>query len=221
MAPTVISPSRFIPDLVHVRLSTRSLTLAPSDESAEKWNRNFLREDVRWVSHYRPTPHAGRAATINNAMRQAWWPTIEACAALVRKHCAICTQDQEVERNVGLGIRSCNRFTWLIVDDKILPTAISAVTSYVSVLSMVDPASGATMYRLRKSMGALEASVLIFCNWICRYGIPKKLSSAIMVRSKLRSLRSYAGFWVLKFAFFRYVPVQISGACREHKQEHQ
>ena len=65
----------------------------------------------------------------------------------------------------------------MIVDDKILPTAISAVTSYVSVLSMVDPTSGATMYRLRKSMGAVEASVLIFCNWTCRYGIPKKLSS--------------------------------------------
>ena len=88
-----------IPDLVPVRLSTRSLTLAPLDESAEKWNRNFLRDDMLWISHYRTTPHAGRAATINNAMRQAWWPTIEACAPPVRKHCAICTQDQEVERN--------------------------------------------------------------------------------------------------------------------------
>ena len=35
-----------IPDRVPVRLSTRSLTFVPLDDSAEKWNRNFLREDV-------------------------------------------------------------------------------------------------------------------------------------------------------------------------------
>ena len=63
------------------------------------------------------------------------------------------------------------------MDDKILPASIAAVTSYVSVLSMVDPASAATMYRLRKTMGSLEASAIVFCNWVCRYGIPRKLSS--------------------------------------------
>jgi hypothetical protein len=110
-------------------------------------------------------------------MRQAWWPTIEACALQVHKHCAVCTQDVDVERNVGIGIRSCQRFVWLVVDDKILPSAVADVTSYVSVLSMVDPASGATMYKLRKTMSALEASAIIFCNWICRFGIPSKLSS--------------------------------------------
>ena len=35
----------------------------------------------------------------------------------------------------------------------------------------------ATMYKLRKTMGALEASAIVFCNWICRYGIPTKISS--------------------------------------------
>ena len=166
-----------IPDLVPVRLSTRSLTLAPLDETAPKWSRNFLREDILWIAHYRPTPHASKSATINNAMSQAWWPAIEACAIQVRKYCAICTQDLEVERNVGIGIRSTRRFVWLVMDDKLLPASVTAVTSYVSVLSMVDPASGATMYRLRKTMGALEASAIVFCNWICRYGIPQKLSS--------------------------------------------
>ena len=54
-----------IPDLVPVRLSTRSLTLAPQDETAPKWSRNFLREDILWIAHYRPTPHASKTATIN------------------------------------------------------------------------------------------------------------------------------------------------------------
>ena len=90
-------------------------------------------------------------------MRQAWWPTIEACALQVHKHCAVCTQDVDVERNVGIGIRSCQHFVWLVVDDKILPSAVADVTSYVMVLSMVDPASG-------KTMSALEASAIIFCN---------------------------------------------------------
>ena len=66
---------------------------------------------------------------------------------------------------------------FLDVDDKILHSAVADVTSYVSVLSMVDPASGATMYKLRKAMSALEASAIIFCNWICRFRIPSKLSS--------------------------------------------
>ena len=42
---------------------------------------------------------------------------------------------------------------------------------------MVDPASGVTVYKLRELMGALEASAVIFCNWICKYGIPTKISS--------------------------------------------
>jgi hypothetical protein len=131
-----------IPDLVPVRLSTRSLTLAPLDENAPKWSRNLLREDILWIVHYHPTPHATKTDTVNSSMRQAWWPTIEACALQVHKHCAVCTQDVDVERNVGIGIRSCQRFVWLVVDDKILPSAVADVTSYVSVLSMVDPASG-------------------------------------------------------------------------------
>ena len=166
-----------IPDLVPVRLSTRSLTLAPLDDTAPKWSRNFLREDILWIAHYRPTPHATKTETVDSTMRQAWWPAVEACALQCHKHCAICTQDIDVERNVGIGIKSCSRFTWLVIDDKIIPSAIAEHTTYVSVLSMVDPASGATMYKLRKTMGALEASAIIFCNWICRYGIPTKISS--------------------------------------------
>ena len=134
-----------IPDLVPVRLSTRSLTLAPLDETAPKWSQNFLREKILWIAHYRPTPHATKTDTVDSSMRQAWWPTIEACALQVHTHCAICTQDVNIERNVGIGIRSCQRLAWLIVDDKILPSTIADVTSYVSVLSMVDPASGATI----------------------------------------------------------------------------
>ena len=53
------------------------------------------------------------------------------------------------EQNVGIGIRSCQRFVWLVVDDKILPSVVADVTSYVSVLSMFDPASGATVFKLR------------------------------------------------------------------------
>ena len=106
-----------------------------------------------------------------------WWCGVEHSAALTVKHCSICTQDENIERNIGLGIQSCQRLRWLVVDDKILKPSITAVTSYVSVLSMVDPACGATMYRLRKSMSALEASAIIFCNWICRYSIPEKISS--------------------------------------------
>ena len=166
-----------IPDLVPVRLSTRSLTIAPLDDTAPKWSRNFLREDILWITHYRPTPHATKTETVDSTMRQAWWPAVEACALQCHKHCAICTQDIDVERNVGIGIKSCSRFVWLVIDDKILPSSIAENTTYVSILSMVDPASGATMYKLRKTMGALEASAIIFCNWICRYGIPTKISS--------------------------------------------
>ena len=161
-----------IPDLAPVRISTRSLTLAPLDDTAPKWSRNFLREEILWIAHYRPTPHATKTETVDSTMRQAWWPAIEACAVQCHKHCAICTQDIDVEKNVGIGIKSCSRFTWLVVDskiDKILPSCIAEHTTYVSVLPMIDPASG--------GMGALEASAIVFCNWICRYDIPTEISS--------------------------------------------
>ena len=94
-----------IPDLVLVRLSTRSLTLAPLDNTAPKWSCNFLRENILWIAHYHPTPHATKTETVDSTMRQAWWPAVEACALQCHKHCAICTQDIDVERNVGIGIK--------------------------------------------------------------------------------------------------------------------
>ena len=166
-----------IPDLAQVRLSTRSLSSTPFDESAPACSRVFLRDDVLWLIHYRPTPHTGKVDTIKLAMRQAWWPGIEHDAELAFQYCPVCSQSRAVERSVGVGIKSHSRFTWLIIDDKILPAAIQAVTSYVSILGMVDPASGALKFRLRKTMTAMEAAVLIFCNWITQYGIPERLSS--------------------------------------------
>ena len=47
----------------------------------------------------------------------------------------------------------------------------------LSILGMVDPASGALKFRLRKIVTAMEADVLIFCNWITQYGIPERPSS--------------------------------------------
>ena len=47
----------------------------------------------------------------------------------------------------------------------------------MSRLRMVDPTYGALKFRLRKTMTAMEASVLMFCNWITQYGIPERLSS--------------------------------------------
>ena len=166
-----------IPDLAKIRLSTRSLSSTPFDESAPACSRVFLRDDILWLIHYRPTPHTGKVDTIKLAMRQAWWPGIEHDAELTFQYCPVCSQSRAVERSVGVGIKSHSRFTWLIIDDKILPTAIQAVTSYVSILGMVDPASGALKFRLRKTMTAMEAAVLIFCNWITQYGIPERLSS--------------------------------------------
>ena len=166
-----------LPDLTKVRLSTRSLSSTPFDDSAPACSRSFLRDDVLWLIHYRPTPHTGKLDTIKLAMRQAWWPGIEHDAELVFQYCPVCSQSRAVERSVGVGIKSHNRFTWLIIDDKILPASIQAVTTYVSILGMVDPASGALKFRLRKTMTAIEAAVLILCNWITQYGIPERLSS--------------------------------------------
>ena len=166
-----------IPDLAKVRLSTRSISSTPFDESAPPCSRAFLRDDILWLIHYRPTPHAGKIDTIKQAMRQAWWKGIEHDAELVVQHCSVCSQQRAVERSVGIGIQSHMRFAWLIIDDKILPASIQAVTSYVSILGMVDPASGALKFRLRKTMTAMEAAVLIFGNWITQYGIPERLSS--------------------------------------------
>lgn len=166
-----------IPDMAPIRISTRSMTVAPFDYDAPEWDRNFLREDLLWIAHYRPTPHASKSATVENVMRQAWWPSIEEWARRVVKYCSVCSQHESVERSVGVGIKSCQRFTWLVIDDKILPQSIADATSYVAVLGMVDPASGATMYRLRRGMGAIEAAAIVFCAWVCTYGVPQYISS--------------------------------------------
>ena len=166
-----------IPNLPKVRLSTRSISSTPFDDSVPSWSQAFLRQDILWIIHYRPTPHTGEVDTIKLAMRQAWWPGIENDAELIFAHCAMCIQAQVTERAVGTGIKSCHRFKWLVIDDKVLPSAIKEATSYVSILGMIGPASGATKFVLRKNMTALEAAVLIFCRWITQYGVPERISS--------------------------------------------
>ena len=69
-----------IPDLVPIRLGTRSIILAPLDGNALKCSRNFLREDILWIAHYRPATHATKTDTVNSSMRQTCWPAIEAYA---------------------------------------------------------------------------------------------------------------------------------------------
>ena len=110
-------------------------------------------------------------------MRQAWWPSIENDVELVFQYCHVCSQTRAVERSVGVGIKSHDRFTWLIIDDKILPASIQAVTRYVSILGMADPASRALKFRLRKTTTAMEAAVLTLCNWVTHYEIHERLSS--------------------------------------------
>ena len=168
-----------IPDLTPVRISTRSLTVAPYDPDAPIWDRAFLREDILWIAHYNPTPHSGKAKTVELAMRQAWWPQIEAQAALVHKHCATCTESAEVERSIGTGIQSRKRFAWMVADDKLLSDSIKSIPgiTYVSVLGMVDPASGNIRFRLRRSMSAIDAAIIIFCTWIAAFGVMVVLSS--------------------------------------------
>ena len=166
-----------IPDHTKVRLSTRPLSSTPYDDSVETWSQAFLRQDILWIVHYRPTPHAGKVKTIANAMRQAWWPGIEHDAEMTCRYCSVCCQALSVERSIGVGIQACRRLRWLVIDDKLLPPPIKAVTSYLAVLGMVDPAAGAIRFALRKGMTAMEAAVLIFCRWITQYGVPEKISS--------------------------------------------
>ena len=137
-----------IPDLVPILLSTRSLTLAPLDDTAPKWSRNSLREDILWIAHYVP-PHSSRHQ--DRHCRQHHAPSLVACSrGLPVLYSATSTVQSalrtsiDVERNVGIGIKSSSRFTWLVIDDKILPSSIAEHTTYVSVLSMVDPASGSS-----------------------------------------------------------------------------
>ena len=58
-----------IPNSTKVRLSTRYMSSTPFDDSVPSWPQAFLRQDILWIIHYRPTPHTGKVDTIKLAMR--------------------------------------------------------------------------------------------------------------------------------------------------------
>ena len=83
-----------------MRLSTRSISSTPFDDSVPSWSQAFLRQDILWIIHYRPTPDTGKVNTIKLVTRQAWWSGIENDAELIFAHCAICIQARATERAV-------------------------------------------------------------------------------------------------------------------------
>ena len=60
----------------------------------------------------------------------------------------------------------------MVADDKVLSDQIKSTpgATHVSVLGMVDPASGGIRFRLRGSLSAIEAAITIFCTWIAAFG---------------------------------------------------
>lgn len=143
------------------------------------WDREDMRSDILWWAHFAQAPHPKCAGSQERAMSVAWWPGIEAQMSELCKWCALC-KPPTVER-VGLGSFALRAFQVVQMDDKKIPLALKekggSKITYVSVLVFTCVASGVVVFCPRSNMSALSAAILLFTQWIRRYGVMAVLVS--------------------------------------------
>ncbi len=92
----------------------------------------------------------------------------EDCRAHIDQ-CAVCLPLMISRVSVNLGQYSDQRFKVLQLDDYVLPPEIQRLTGFVSVLTMAEPAAGATVFALRTTKLAREVCVLVHTRWVPHY----------------------------------------------------
>jgi hypothetical protein len=169
-----------IPHQCEVRISKVPLEDFPfkASRSSADWANWYLREDLVWLAHNcKGGQHASLTLTIATLKEQAHWPGMEEDCRAHIDQCAVCLPLMISRVSVNLGQYSDQRFKVLQLDDYVLPPEIQRLTGFVSVLTMAEPAAGATVFALRTTKLAREVCVLVHTRWVPHYGTPLIISS--------------------------------------------
>ena len=122
-------------------------------------------------------PHPRQETTVRRAQSLAWWSTIIEDAKKYYRDCVHCLTGRMSLSAVGVGTVASVVNAVVQIDDKPVPKELRPHTDYVSVLTVVELATGDTMYLARRTESAAEVAILLVTRWIVRKGIMQILQS--------------------------------------------
>jgi len=129
-----------------------------------------------WWAHASVAPHLRHETTVRRAQSIAWWSTIIEDTKYYYRNCVHCLTGRMSLSAVGVGTVASVVNAAVQIDDKPVPKELRPYTDYVSVLTVVELATGDTMYLARKTEGAAEVVVLLVTRWIVRKGLMQSYS---------------------------------------------
>ena len=142
----------------------------PADQDANYMNHDLIHDALCFC--HQGGHHSSHLQSQANLKALLWFPHMVKRMTAFYDACSHCIPRAIAQHAIGNSIRAAQRFYELIMDHKVLPQTMIALTGYNGVLSICCNACRLVRFLPVRTVNAADAAMKFYTGWIAIFGCP-------------------------------------------------